>query len=465
MLKNSQNSRILSLINPADGILFSELNLMKAEEILEKVGLSQKSFTTWKLTSLSERKNIVEQIINYFQVNKSSIALDITKQMGKPIQQSLNEVDGAIYRMNGLIKICESALKVKNFSEVNGITKKISREPLGVILDIAAWNYPLLIAINIVISGVLAGNSVILKHSSTTPLCGKVFEDAFDFSDAPEYLVQNIICNHDTLSEIIRTNVFDHISFTGSVNGGRSISESNNSNFIGLGLELGGKDPAYICDDADLDFTIPNVMDGVFYNAGQSCCGVERIYVHEKVYDKFLNGAVDEMNNLKVGNPLKKGITLGPLAHKKSIEFLENQKQDAINKGAKIIEFKRNVPKLGNYLRPFIAVNCNHDMDLMKEESFGPIVGIMKVKSDKEAIELMNDSEFGLTASIWTTNENRAEYLADNIDAGTIFQNRCDVLDPELPWIGIKNSGHGVSLSEIGIQQLTRPKSFNFKQI
>jgi len=456
---------MLSLINPADGILFSELNLMEAEEIREKVRLSQKSFTSWKLTSLNERKNIVGQIINYFQVNKSSIALDITKQMGKPISESLNEVDGAIYRMNGLIKICESALKVKNFSEVNGITKKISREPLGVILDIAAWNYPLLIAVNIVIAGVLAGNSVILKHSSTTPLCGKVFEDAFDFSNAPGKLVQNIICDHDTLSEIIKANLFDHISFTGSINGGQCISESNKSNFIGLGLELGGKDPAYISEDADLDFTILNVMAGVFYNAGQSCCGVERIYVHKKVYKQFIKGAFNEMAKLKIGNPLKKDISLGPLAHKKSILFLENQKQDAIKKGAEIIKFNGEVPMIGSYIRPFIAINCNHKMDLMKEESFGPIVGIMKVNSDDEAIECMNDSEFGLTASIWTTDDKRAEYLADNIESGTVLQNRCDVLDPELPWVGIKNSGYGASLGEIGIQQLTRPKSYNFKRI
>jgi acyl-CoA reductase-like NAD-dependent aldehyde dehydrogenase len=465
MTINTQYSEVLSLVNPADETVFLKLHLMEFKDIRDKIELSRISFSSWKSTSLNKRKQIIRQIIDYFQNNKNQIATDITKQMGKPIQQSLNEVDGAIYRMNGLIEISESALKVTNFSDVNGITKKVIREPLGVVLDISAWNYPLLIAVNIVIASVLAGNSVILKHSSTTPLCGKVFEDAFNFSDAPEKLVQNIICNHNTLSEIIRANVFDHISFTGSVNGGRSISISNKSNFIGLGLELGGKDPAYICDDADLDFTIPNVMDGVFYNAGQSCCGVERIYVHENVYDKFLNGAINEFEKLKIGDPFKKDITLGPLAHKKSIQFLENQKQDAIKKGAEIIEFNGSIPKLGNFLRPFIAVNCNHDMDLMKEESFGPIVGIMKVKSDEEAIELMNDSEFGLTASIWTTNDSRANYLAKNIESGTIFQNRCDVLDPELPWVGIKNSGHGVSLGEIGIQQLTRPKSFNFKKI
>lgn len=465
MGKKIQNLNQLILKNPATEEIFAEIKLMEFEIIQSKVDLSQTAFLTWKQSKLTERKNVILQTIKYFQDNKSQIALNITQQMGKPLQQSLNEVDGAIKRMNGLLEISEYALKSKIFSEKDGISKKITREPLGVILNVAAWNYPLLIAVNIVTAAVLSGNSVMLKHSSTTPFCGQVFKDAFQQSDAPNNLVQNIICNHETLAKTIQAKLFDHISFTGSVNGGRSIAESNKSNFTGLGLELGGKDPAYICEDADLDFSISNVMDGVFYNAGQSCCGVERIYVHEKVYDKFLGGAINELQNLKVGNPENNEITMGPIVSKKFIKFLQNQKQDAIDKGAKIIEFSGEIPQIGNFMRPFIAINCTHEMDIMMDESFGPVIGIMKVKSDEEAIKLMNDSEFGLTASIWTKNQNRAKKIAEELETGTVFQNRCDVLDPELPWVGVKNSGLGASLGEIGIQQLTRPKSYNFKQI
>ncbi|MBC8197642.1 MAG: aldehyde dehydrogenase family protein [Candidatus Marinimicrobia bacterium] len=465
MDKNTHNSNQLQLINPATETPFAEFQLLNILQIEDIAVQSRNTFLKWKKSSLNERENLIRNIIQYFEDNKISIAEDITKQMGRPISHSINEVNGAIYRMNGLLDIFRNALEKNKLPNINSLSRQIIREPLGVILDIAAWNYPLLIAVNIVIASILAGNSVIIKHSSTTPLCGEIFEKAFHFCNAPNGLVQNIICSHQTLATAIKLGLFDHISFTGSVNGGRSVSEANKSNFIGLGLELGGKDPAYICEDSDLEFVIPNIMDGVFYNAGQSCCGVERIYVHESIYDQFIKGAILEMEKLVIGNPMYSETTMGPLASAKAVQFLENQKQDAVKKGASIIEYSKDIPQKGYYIRPFIAFNCTHDMEIMMEESFGPIVGIMKVKSDEEALYFMNDSQFGLTASIWTKNEKRASFIANELEAGTIFLNRCDVLDPELPWVGVKNSGHGASLGEIGIQQLTRPKSFNFKQI
>jgi acyl-CoA reductase-like NAD-dependent aldehyde dehydrogenase len=465
MNKITHNSNNLQLINPATDILFAEfqlLNILQIEEIAVK---SRNTFLEWKKSTFNEREELIHNIIKYFEENKNSIAEDITKQMGRPISHSINEVNGAIYRMNGLVDIFRNALAINQLPDLNGLSRQITREPLGVILDIAAWNYPLLIAVNIVIASILAGNTVVIKHSSTTPLCGEIFEKAFNFCNAPNGLVQNIICSHQSLATAIKLGLFDHISFTGSVNGGQSISEANKSNFIGLGLELGGKDSAYICEDSDLDFVIPNVMDGVFYNAGQSCCGVERIYVHESIYEQFIKGAISEMEKLIIGNPMDSETTMGPLASAKAIQFLENQKQDAIKKGARVIEYSKEIPQIGNYLKPFIAIDCTHDMEIMMEESFGPIVGIMKVKSDEEAIHFMNDSQFGLTASIWTKNEKKAMNIANELETGTVFLNRCDVLDPELPWVGVKNSGHGASLGEIGIHQLTRPKSFNFKKI
>ena len=453
----------LELINPANGEKFRELpyhNWDEAKSLLVKAGNTQKQ---WKHTEISERIHLVKAAMDYFRDNKHSIAEDITQQMGKPISQSMNEVMGMIHRAEVCCDLAEDALKDITLPEANGLRRFIKREPLGVVLDIAAWNYPLLIAVNVVVPAVLAGNSVAIKHSSLTPLCGKAFEDAFKHAGAPDGLVTSLIMDHQTTEQVIQSGLIHHMAFTGSVAGGRRVKASVASQFIETGLELGGKDPAYVREDADLELAIQGIMDGVFYNAGQSCCAIERIYVHESLFDEFVAGAIECMNNLKIGDPMNDASDLGPLAQHSGITTINEQISDAENKGAKITRHTGPFPDGNNYLLPTILTNVNHNMDIMMEESFGPVVGIMPVKSDIEAIELMNDSPYGLTASVWTRDAEKALEIGNQIETGTFYMNRCDVLDPALPWVGVKDSGKGCTLSTLGIQGMTRPKSFNLK--
>ena len=453
----------LELINPANGEKFRELpyhNWDEVESLLVKAGNTQKQ---WKHTEISERIHLVKAAMDYFRDNKHSIAEDITQQMGKPISQSMNEVMGMIHRAEVCCDLAEDALKDITLPEANGLRRFIKREPLGVVLDIAAWNYPLLIAVNVVVPAVLAGNTVAIKHSSLTPLCGKAFEDAFKHAGAPDGLVTSLIMDHQTTEQVIQSGLIQHLSFTGSVAGGRRVKASAGSQFIETGLELGGKDPAYIREDADLDLTISNVMDGVFYNAGQSCCAVERIYVHESLFNEFVDGAMSFMNKLVIGDPMDKSTDMGPLAQNSGIDTVIAQLEDAEKKGAEITFHSGVMPKGKKFIQPAILTNVNHHMAVMLDETFGPIVGIMAVKSDDQAIKLMNDSPFGLTASVWTKDTEKAIEIGNQIETGTFFQNRCDVLDPALPWVGVKDSGKGYTLSALGLQQLTRPKSFNFK--
>ena len=453
----------LELINPANGEKFRELpyhSWNDAESLLTTAGNTQKK---WKNTEITERILIINAAMDYFRENQKTIAEDITMQMGKPISQSRNEVMGMIHRAEACCVLAEDALKDIALPKLEGLQRFIKREPLGVILDIAAWNYPLLIAVNVVVPAVLAGNAVAIKHSSLTPPCGKAFEDAFKFAGAPDSLVTSLIMDHLTTEQVIQSGLIHHLAFTGSVAGGRRVQTSVGSQFIETGLELGGKDPAYIREDANLDTAIPSVMDGVFYNAGQSCCGIERIYVHETLFDHFVKGAIEFMNNLKIGDPMDKATDMGPLAQNSGLETIEEQLADAEEKGASITRHPGPCPDGEQYMLPAILTNVSHRMDIMIEESFGPIVGIMPVISDAEAIELMNDSPYGLTASVWTNDAEKALEIGNQIETGTFFQNRCDVLDPALPWVGVKDSGKGCTLSALGIQGLTRPKVFSLK--
>ncbi|MDP6180912.1 MAG: aldehyde dehydrogenase family protein, partial [Desulfatiglandales bacterium] len=316
---------------------------------------------------------------------------------------------------------------------------------------IAAWNYPLLIAVNVVVPAVLAGNAVAIKHSSLTPLCAIAFEEAFKHAGAPEELVTALIMDHATTEKAIESGLIDHVAFTGSTEGGRHVQRSASSQFIDVGLELGGKDPAYIRQDADLNSAVTGVMDGVFYNAGQSCCAVERIYVHHSLFDKFVEGAIEFMNKLKIGDPMDDSTDMGPMAQETGIKTVENQLKDAADKDAKILTHPGPMPDGENYILPAILTNVNHDMEIMIEETFGPIIGIMAVKSDEEAIQHMNDSLYGLTASVWTNDSEKAFYIGNQVETGTFFMNRCDYLDPSLPWVGVKDSGKGCTLSALGI--------------
>ena len=453
----------LELINPATEKIFKELPYHDMDTVWTKLKSAKEIQKEWKQTSISYRISIIESSLKYFSDNCDRIARDITLQMGKPIKQSKNEVKSMIQRAKVCCRLAEDALKDIPLLEIEGFQRFIYREPLGVVLDIAAWNYPLLIAVNVVIPAVLAGNAVVIKHSSLTPLSALAFEDAFKHAGAPEGLITALIIDHAITEKIIQSDCIHHIAFTGSVDGGRQIQASSRNQFIDVGLELGGKDPAYIREDSDIEKVTPNIMDGVFYNAGQSCCAVERIYVHESLFHDFVEISIECMNKQKICNPMHNTSDMGPLAQNSGIKTIEKQLKEATDKDAKSIFYSGPIPESGKYLTPAILTNVNHGMEIMMKETFGPIVGIMAVKSDEEAIELMNDSPYGLTASVWTNDTKKAIEIGNQIETGTFFMNHCDFLDPVLPWVGVKDSGKGCTLSTLGIQKLTRPKGYNLK--
>jgi acyl-CoA reductase-like NAD-dependent aldehyde dehydrogenase len=389
--------------------------------------------------------------------------------MGRPADQCWGEFRGFLQRAAYMVDIAESCLSDTTFSDNQpGVSRSIKRVPLGVIFVIAPWNYPYLVMINSVLPALIAGNAVILKPSPQTPLTAVRFKEALNNAGFPTDLIQVVHLSPPLTRYVVQHKLVDFVVFTGSVAGGKAIETAAVAadGFKGVGLELGGKDPAYVRADADLKDAVIQLVDGAMYNAGQSCCAVERIYVHESVYDNFVDEYVNETKKLILGDPTNKQTTIGPVISIASAERIRQQVSSAVQMGAKALITANLYPKaeLGTaFVAPQVLVDVNHTMDVMKEETFGPIIGIQKVSSDAEAIELMNDSEYGLTASIWTKSLDDFSTLADQVQAGTIFLNRCDSLDPALAWTGIKNSGRGVSLSKFGYDQLTRAKSINMR--
>jgi acyl-CoA reductase-like NAD-dependent aldehyde dehydrogenase len=339
---------------------------------------------------------------------------------------------------------------------------------VGVVLDIAAWNYPLIIAINVLVPAVLAGDAVLLKHAHQTTLVGDQLAAAFREAGAPEGLVQALPVDHETIADLVAARPFGYVSFTGSVRGGHEVyANVARHDFVGVGLELGGKDPAVVLPDCDFDFTVDNLVDGAFFNAGQSCCGIERIYVHESLFDRFVEAYVEKTRQYVLGNPLQDGTTLGPLVDEASADHVRTQIAQAKAAGARVLvsDADFRVPDASRaYLAPHVLVDVDHGMELMREETFGPAIGIMRFSDDEDAIALANDSAYGLTASVWTADAERGLRIAERLEAGTVYQNRCDYLDPGLPWTGVKDSGHGVSLSALGFRSVTRPKSYHLRQ-
>jgi acyl-CoA reductase-like NAD-dependent aldehyde dehydrogenase len=331
---------------------------------------------------------------------------------------------------------------------------------------VAPWNYPYLTAVNSVVPALVAGNAVILKHSAQTPLCAERFAEAFAAAGLPEGVFQHLHLSHDSALTMIAGGSVDFVAFTGSVPAGHAVQEAAAKRFIGAGLELGGKDPAYVRADADLDHAVENLVDGAFFNSGQSCCGIERIYVHADVHDRFVEGVTALTGAYVLGNPLDENTTLGPMVRTAAADFVRGQIAEAVSAGARALidpaGFPADRPN-SPYLAPQVLTGVDHSMRVMTEESFGPVVGIMKVASDEDAVRLMNDSDLGLTASIWTTDADAAVSIGDRVETGTWFMNRCDYLDPALAWTGVKDSGRGCTLSQLGFEQLTRPKSFHLR--
>lgn len=458
---------IQKTISPIDGSVYVERELANpasVESALSKAVLAQKE---WRKTSLAEREGICRKAVEYFLNNAEEIGLELTWQMGRPVRYTANEIrKGFQERANYMISVAEKALADVEVAAISGFKRFIRRDPLGVVFVVAPWNYPYLTSVNSVIPAIMAGNAVILKHAQQTPLCAERYAAAFEYAGLPAGVFQYLHLSHDQVAGVIGDSRIDYVAFTGSVEGGHAVQNAINERFIIGGLELGGKDPAYVRADANLADAVENLVDGSFFNSGQSCCGIERIYVHRDVYDQFINDFAELTKTYTLGNPLDQATTLGPMVRTSAADFAQKQIDGAVQAGAKPLidaalfpEHKQGTP----YLAPQVLVNVDHSMQVMTEETFAPVVGIMAVSSDEEAIQLMNDSQYGLTASIWTTDLDAALKIGEQVETGTWFMNRCDYLDPALAWTGVKNSGRGCTLSTVGYEALTRPKSFHLK--
>ncbi len=452
----------LQVINPYDQSVYVELPYDDDTAIGRKLDRARAAQEQWRRLSVAQRATHIGGALAYFRSHRDRIAEQITRQMGKPIVQAGNEFGGFFERAEYMLSIAEKALAADVLEEKPGFYRRIEHVPLGVVLDIAAWNYPLLIPVNVVVPALLAGNAVLLKHSARTPLCGHHFEKAF--GEQVPGLVQNLVMDHRQTLEAIADSRVDHVVFTGSVPGGHAVYRAASRRFIDVGLELGGKDPAYVAADADLPFTVANVVDGACYNSGQSCCAVERVYVHRRCYDEFVQRAERLMSQYVWGDPMDPDTTLGPLISPAAVSRLVNQVEDACRQGARLqLGGRQPDATSGNFFLPTLLLDTPNRAAIMQEESFGPLVPVQAVSDDEEALARMNDSRFGLTASLWTTDLQRAEWLAARLKVGTVYQNRCDYLDPALPWTGIGDSGKGSSLSRYGFYHLTRRKSLHFR--
>ena len=456
----------LRTITPVDGSLYVERDYADEPIIANALSAAGQAQVAWKNTPIDERAAICSKAVDAFVALKDGIADEISWQMGRPIAFAPGEVGGFEERARHMIAIAADALADIPIEEKQGFTRFIRRDPLGVVFVIAPWNFPYLTAVNAFMPAIMAGNAVIMKHSAQTPLCAERIGDAFKAAGLPEGVFQYLHLNHADTERVIKADEIDFVAFTGSVPGGRMVEEAAAGRFIGVGLELGGKDPGYVRPDANLEHAIETLVDGAFFNSGQSCCGIERIYAHADVYDAFVEGACELVKTYKLGNPLDPDTTIGPMVRTGAAEYVRGQIKDAVTAGAKALIDPSLFPahqEESPYLAPQVMIDVDHSMEVMMEESFGPVVGIMKVNSDEEAIKLMNDSPYGLTASVFTTDVDAAAAIGDRVNTGTWFMNRCDYLDPALAWTGVKNSGRGCTLSALGYDYLTRPKSFHLK--
>lgn len=457
------------ITSPIDGKPAFTFALLDDDAVATRLERAAAAQRAWRESAVAERAALCLGMLDAYRARLDENAEAITRMMGKPIGQSRGEFERTmVERVEHLCAIAEEALADEVLPAKPGFRRFIRRDPVGVVLDIAAWNYPLAIAVNVIVPAVLAGNAVLVKHASQTALVADQFERAFREAGAPEGLVQATPMDHGTTARLIGSRGLGYVSFTGSVRGGHEIYRALAAeNFIQAGMELGGKDPAIVLEDADVAFAAENLADGAFYNAGQSCCGIERIYVADAIHDAFVEAFALHARALRLGDPLDAATTLGPLVDEKSADFVRGQVAAARDAGARLLvgDDDFDVPDATRaYLAPQVLVDVDHRMDLMVEETFGPAIGIMRVASESEALALANDSAFGLTASVWSGDFERATRLAEDLEAGTVYVNRCDYLDPGLAWTGVKDSGFGCSLSKQGFASVTRPKSYHLRE-
>jgi acyl-CoA reductase-like NAD-dependent aldehyde dehydrogenase len=453
-------------ISPVDGSLYAERNFADAAEIDAALSRAVAAQAHWAGLGIPERAAFCTKFCTALLSHIDEIALELSWQMGRPVAQAPNEVKSCVERASFMIAAADTGLAPLDPGPKERFKRIVKRVPLGVVFVIAPWNYPFLTAVNTIVPAIMAGNAVVLKHAAQTQLVAERFQRAFDEAGLPEGVFQHLHLQNAVAEALVKDARIAHVAFTGSVATGHAVSRAAADRFISVGLELGGKDPAYVRADADIRFAAENLVDGAFFNSGQSCCAIERIYVHESVFDEFIERAVAVTNEYRLGDPTHPSMNLGPVVSTKAAQFIRNQIAEAIDQGARPLIDARRFPAaqlFSPYLAPQILVDVTHDMRVMTEETFGPVVGIMKVASDDEAIRLMNDSVYGLTAALFTPDVAAAEAIGARLATGTVFMNRCDSLDPALPWTGVKDSGRGHTLSVWGYEPLTRPQSFHLR--
>ncbi|MBS0123289.1 aldehyde dehydrogenase family protein [Thetidibacter halocola] len=456
---------MIQCISPVDGSLYAERPALTPEAADAAVARARAAQTAWAARPLDERRALVLKGIEMLGGMKDRVVEELAWQMGRPTRFG-GEFGGVNERATYMAGIAEQALAPLVSEDSPGFLRQIERAPVGVVFVIAPWNYPYLTAFNTIVPALIAGNSVILKHASQTLLVGELMAEALHAGGVPQDVFQNIVLDHAGTERLIAKRSFGFVNFTGSVAGGQAIERAAAGTFTPTGLELGGKDPGYVMEDADIDWAVDVLMDGAMYNAGQCCCGIERIYVHRRHFDDFVEKAVKWTNGLKLGNPFDADTTLGPMANVRFAKTVRDQTAEAIAAGAKPLIERQNFPADdgGAYLMPQVLVNVDHSMRVMTEESFGPVVGIMPVSDDEEALRLMNDSPYGLTASLWTKDPERALALGRRIDTGTVFLNRADYVDPSICWTGTKDTGRGGAMSVLGYHAVTRPRSYHLRK-
>ncbi|MFD1340866.1 aldehyde dehydrogenase family protein [Litorisediminicola beolgyonensis] len=453
----------LKCISPIDGSVYLERPVLSLDEARAACDRASAAQEDWAARSIAERADLVRAAVAEVGKHTDRMAEELAHQMGRPVRYG-GEFGGFNERASYMAEIAEEALAPIVIEDSATATRQIKRVPRGVVLVVAPWNYPYMTAINTVAPALIAGNTVVLKHATQTLRVGERLAEAFHAAGVPKDVFQNVFLDHDTTSALISERRFGFVNFTGSVGGGRAMEHAAAGTFTPVATELGGKDPGYVRADADLDAAVNGLMDGAMFNAGQCCCGIERIYVHESLYDAYVEKAVAWVKALKLGNPLDTETTIGPMANVRFAAEVRAQIDEAIADGATALIEPFPQDDGGAYLTPQILTGVTHDMRVMRDESFGPVVGIMPVKDDDEAVALMNNCQFGLTAAIFTADAEAAERIGDRLETGTVFMNRCDYLDPALCWTGCKDTGQGAGLSVLGYHALTRPKSYHLKK-
>jgi len=459
---------VITTISPTTGEPILTRNGISEPDLAQLPDLATTAFHAWRSTKLADRQIIVSKALKLLADKQDDLALELTVQMGRPIAYTAKEVATAVKRAEYLLKISDEALQDTDGEAEKGFKRFIRKVPVGPVLVIFAWNYPYLILVNSLIPALLSGNSVILKPSPQTPTIVEQVAKVFSEAGLPDGVIQFFHSGSPTIIEsIVRNPKISLVCFTGSVAGGLAVQRAASDRIVNVGLELGGKDAAYVRGDVDIPWAAEEIVDGAVFNSGQSCCSLERVYVDETIHDEFVAAVQTVLRGYRLGDPLDKDTHVGPVISKRSKETIESHIKDALDKGAtnatpenKTFE---TLPERGNFVVPTLLTNVTHDMTVMTEETFGPVIPVMKVKSDAEAIKLMNDSEFGLTASIWSKDTARAFELCDEVEAGTVFVNRCDFPSPDLAWTGWKNSGKGATLSKFGFDQFVKLKSYHLK--